>query len=145
MTVTLSFYLLINVLAFSDTSEKAVLNIENIMMRKKLGSYLAVTIGTGCCTASMANGAVTFFGKGARGPDTSPPTPDALTFMYNNSYGAVYFSEGAMAAIGFSFGVVGYFTNGSSLVSSSGVATARYSFMGDDLRGATLGLSLIHI
>ena len=133
--------------------------------QKKLGTYLAVTAGAGCA-ASVADGAVTFFGPGAQNPESSPSTPAGVEIGYTSMAGAVdisysYFSVFASALVG------GYFTQGDDLsgiivsgygaaFGSSGGASngavfnsdqnyANISFDGNDGVYEAVGLSLIHI
>ncbi len=49
----------------------------------KLGTYLAVTAGVGCA-ASNANGAVVFYGPGARDSQSTIATPNGIEFGLNS-------------------------------------------------------------
>ena len=110
---------------------------KTVIKTKGLYPYLAVTAGVGCA-ASVANGAVTFFGPGAQSPDSNPATPVGLSFGSLGN-GTGYLNGNGSYFTRFARDITGYFTRGSDIDSIAGAMLALYS---SGLSGASAGAVL---
>ncbi|MGJ8657738.1 MAG: PEP-CTERM sorting domain-containing protein [Akkermansiaceae bacterium] len=100
--------------------------------QNKLGTYLTVTVGAGC-VASVAEGAVTFYGPGAQNPFTDPATPSGFAFQT----GVVDYLSSTLTAFRYNdaFKSSTTFTRGEDLVGSD----LNYSGAYIGLYGSTFG------
>jgi len=105
------------------------------LKQNKLGTYLAVTAGVGCA-ASVAEGAVTFYGINSAN-DTNP---DPAGIKIGGQVGSFFNAyDGFMNSPRFRIGNGSYFTDGSDLNATSQGSYGRYFLQGYLVNGAVSG------
>ncbi|MBK1854330.1 PEP-CTERM sorting domain-containing protein [Verrucomicrobiaceae bacterium 5K15] len=98
-----------------------------------LRTYLTMTAGVGCA-ASMAEGAITFYGPGAQNITSDPATPTGISIRKPSN--GLALDGGYVTRINFSGGT--YFTSGTDLAVGSGNGMGYY-FIGSLGYGASAG------